>query len=125
MFNVTARKLFSSSLTCFFGKVSFGVYLTHAPLIRTVLTWLLFGFSTRPPWPGNDKEGHPLPQPWTPMGSPWLAVFAIPLWYLLLYKCATLWVAHVDPLCAAFSAWIEEKIWRTEGEGTEKVGMLA
>lgn len=124
MFNQTARNLFSGSWPCFLGKVSFGVYLTHAPLIRTVLTWVLFGLSTRPPWPGNDKDGNPLPQPWTPMTSPWIAVFAIPLWYLLLYRVAILWVAYVDPMCARIMNWVEAKTLKDESI-SEKQNLLA
>ena len=124
MFNHTARRIFSSSWPCFLGRVSFGVYLTHAPLIRTVLTWALFGFSTRPPWPGNDKNGHPLPQPWMPMTGTWVAVFAIPLWYIFLYRVAMLWVGYVDPLCAQITNWMEEKTFREE-RACEKMALQA
>lgn len=124
MFNRTARNLFSSSWPCFLGKVSFGVYLTHAPLIRTVLTWALYGMSARPPWPGNDEHGNPLPQPWTPLTSPWVAAVAIPLWYVLLYRVAMLWVGHVDPLCARITSWVEERIWKEESR-SEKQAMQA
>jgi hypothetical protein len=124
MFNKTARAIFSSSWPCFFGKVSFAIYLIHAPLIRTVLTWGLFGFSTRPPSPGNDKDGHPIPQPWVPLTSKWLAVFLIPIWYVFLYRMALLWISYVDPLCARATNWIEEKIFREENR-TEKQPTLA
>ena len=124
MLNETARNLFSGSWPCFLGKVSFGVYLTHAPLIRTVLTWALFGLSARPPWPGNDKDGHPLPQPWTPLTSPWIAIVAIPLWYVFLYRMAMLWVAHVEPFSARITNWVEERIFRDENR-CEKQALLA
>ena len=124
MFNQTAKRLFSSAWPCFLGKVSFGVYLTHAPLMRTTLAWALWGLSTRPPWPGNDKDGKPLPQPWTPMASPWVAALAIPLWYVLLYRVAILWVSHVDPFCAWVTGWVEERIWREENR-SEKQALQA
>lgn len=124
MFNKTARAIFSSSWPCFFGKVSFAVYLIHAPLIRTAFTWGLYGMSTRPPSPGKDKEGHQLPQPWVPMGSRWVAVVLIPLYYVALYRLALLWVAHVDPLCGRITNWVEERIFKNDNQ-VEKSATLA
>ena len=124
MFNKTARAIFSSSWPCFFGRVSFAVYLIHAPLIRTILTWGLWGMSTRPPSPGKNKDGHQIAQPWTPMGSKWVAFALIPLYYIILYRLALLWVAHVDPLCGRITNWVEEKIFRNENQ-VEKAGTLA
>ena len=124
MINSTARRLVSSSWPCFLGKVSYAVYLTHAPLIRTVLTWGLFGFSKRPPSPGHDKEGRWFPQPWTPLTSKWLAVVLVPLWYIFLYRMALFWTAYVDPLCAKACNWIETKMFREETVA-EKQTLLA
>ena len=114
MFNNPAKRWLSTAWPCFLGRVSFAIYLLHAPLLRTVLTWMLFGLSRRPGSPGQDEHGHPLPQPWIPLTSKWATVVAIPLWYGLLYRFATYWVAHVEPLCGRITNWIEEKIFRDE-----------
>lgn len=124
MMNQTAKRIFASRWPCFFGKVSFAVYLTHAPLIRTVLTWALFGFSKRLPSPGHNKEGIWLPQPWVPLTSKWLTIFIVPLWYIFLYRMALLWTACVDPFCGRICNWVELKMFRDENT-SEKPNLLA
>jgi hypothetical protein len=114
MFNTTAKRLFSSRWLCWFGKVSWPVYLIHGTLIRVVLSPLLYGLSERPPWPGNDKDGHPLPQPFRPLYSRWAILVAVPFFYVLTYRLAMLWAAHVDPMCGRITNWIEAKIFRPE-----------
>ena len=119
LFNATAKRLLQTSWPCFLGRVSFAIYLLHAPLIRTVLTWMLYGASSRPPSPGKDEHGNKLPPGWVPLASRWATFFLIPLWYVLLYRVAALWVTHVDPFCGRITNWIEEKIFRSE-ERVEK-----
>ena len=115
-----AKRWLSSPWPCFLGRVSFAIYLLHAPLLRTLLTWMLFGLSTRPPSPGVDEHGNPLPQPWVPITSQWGKFFVIPLWYVMLYKIATYWVAFVEPFCGRVTNWIEERIFRDDSKG-EKI----
>ena len=117
MFNGTAKRILASPWLCWFGKVSWPVYLIHGTLIRVILSPMLFGMSTRPPWPGNDKDGRPLPQPWRPLYSHWNIVIAIPIFYVLLYRLALLWASYVDPMCGKITNWIEAKIFRPEDLG--------
>ena len=105
MFNTTAKRIFSSSWLCWLGKHSFAIYLIHAPLVRTLLTWMLFGLSSRPLSPGEDEQGHKLPRPWIPVTNRWALFIIIPLFYVLLYRLAMLWVAHVDPVCGQITNW--------------------
>ena len=120
MFNTTAKRLLSTTWPCYLGKVSFAIYLLHAPLVRTLLTWMLFGLSQRPPSPGLNKEGKPLPQPWVPITSKWAAIVLIPLFYVILYRIAALWVQHVDPFCGRVTNWIEERIFRDESKNEKQ-----
>lgn len=114
MFNGTAKRILSSPWLCWFGKVSWPVYLIHGTLIRVILAPLLFGLSERPPWPGNDQDGKPLPQPWRPLYSRWILLAAIPFFYVLLYRLALFWASHVDPLCGRITNWVEAKVFRPE-----------
>ena len=120
MFNATAKRLLSTTWPCYLGKVSFAIYLLHAPLLRTVLTWMLFGLSHRPPSLGVDKEGKQLPRPWVPLTSKWAAIIIVPLFYVILYRVAALWVQHVDPLCGRITNWIEERIFRDESKNEKQ-----
>ena len=119
MFNHTAKRLLSSRLPCFMGRHSFAVYLIHAPLIRIVLAWMLFGLSVRPPSPGQDEQGNALGRPYTPLTSKWNLVIGIPIFYWIVYRCAMLWTAYVDPFCGRITNWIEVRMFRP-GEAAEK-----
>ena len=121
MLSAPIKRALSSPWPCFLGRMSFAIYLLHAPLIRSVLTYMLFGFSRRPPSPGVNADGHPLPQPWVPLTSRWATFILIPLWYVFLYKCATLWVAHVDPFCGRITNWVEERIFREDSKSEKSV----
>ena len=113
-FNSTAKRVLCHPALCWLGKMSFAVYLIHAPLIRTLLTWMLYGASPDPRAPGKDEQGHDLPPNWIQLTSPWLLVIALPAFYFLLYRLAQLWMVHVDPWCARVTNWIEENAFRDE-----------
>lgn len=115
MFNNTAKRLLSNSFFLFMGRLSFPVYLLHAPLIRTVLTYFLFGFSVRPSG-GKDENGNELPPGYLPIASRWVCVFTIPLFYVFLYRVASLWAAYVDPFCGKVTNWFENLVFRDDAK---------
>jgi hypothetical protein len=123
MFNNTAKKLLSNSFFLFMGKLSFPIYLLHAPLIRTVLTYALFGFSVRPSG-GKDEQGKDLPPGFRPLASRWVCVFAIPLFYVFLYRVAALWAAYVDPFCGRVMNWFENLVFRDDAKVIEEKPIL-
>ena len=124
IFNSTAKKILSHSALCWLGKLSFAIYLLHAPLLRTLLTWMLYAPSSRPPSPGKDNDGNDLPPEWVPPVSRWLCFILVPLWYVMIYKIAQAWVAYVDPWCSRVTNWLEDKAFREEGKA-EKTLLLA
>ncbi|KAI4146033.1 MAG: hypothetical protein LQ341_002193 [Variospora aurantia] len=115
MFNATAKKILSHRFLCWMGKLSWPVYLLHAPLIRTVLTWVLFGASVRPQQ-GKDQDGNQLPPGWLPIANNWVVVFAIPLFYVFLYRVAGLWAQWVDPWCMNVAKVFEETVFRDDAK---------
>ena len=115
MFNTTAKTILSHRFLCWMGKQSWPVYLIHAPLIRTVLTWVLFGASVRPPQ-GKDQNGNQLPPGWLPLAKPWVVMFAIPLFYVFLYRTAVLWSQYVDPWCARVTQRFEDLVFRDDAK---------
>lgn len=115
MYNNTAKKMLSNRFFLYLGKNSFAIYLLHAPMIRTVLTWCLFGFSTRPQ-KGKDAQGQDLPPVWLPMASTWAVLTIIPLFYVFLYRVANLWSNHVDPFCGRVTNWFENLVFRDDAK---------
>ncbi|KAL8868760.1 MAG: hypothetical protein Q9174_004772, partial [Haloplaca sp. 1 TL-2023] len=115
MFNTTAKKLLSLRFLCWMGKLSWPVYLIHAPLIRTILTWVLFGASVRPQQ-GKDENGNQLPPGWLPIANRWVVLFAIPLFYVFLYRAAGLWSSYVDPWCTNVTQRFEDMVFRDDAK---------
>lgn len=123
MFNDTAKKILSTPFLCWMGKLSFPIYLLHAPLIRTVLTWVLFGASMRPDQ-GKDDKGNQLPPGWLPIANRWVVVLALPLFYVFLYRVANLWAQHVDPFCGRVTNWFEELVFRDDAKASSEKPIL-
>jgi hypothetical protein len=113
-FNDTAKRILSHPALCWLGRLSLGIYLLHPILIRTVLTWMLYGFSSWPPSPGKDDEGKDIFGGWIPLTSGWVVVFALPVFFFLLLRLAQLWAEHVDPWCAEATNWLERKTFTDE-----------
>lgn len=123
MFNDTAKKIFSQRLFLFLGKNSFPIYLIHAPLIRTVFTWVVFGFSQRPD-NGKDDKGNQRPPGWLPLASTWVVLVAIPVFYVFLYRVANLWSNYVDPFCGRVTQWFEDLVFRDDAKASSEKPIL-
>lgn len=115
MFNPTAKTLLSHRFLCYMGRLSWPVYLIHAPLIRTVLAWVLFGASVRPSR-GKDENGNEMPPGYLPLAKPWVVMFAIPLFYVFLYRAADLWQRYVDPWCGRVTQHFEDLVFRDDAK---------
>jgi peptidoglycan/LPS O-acetylase OafA/YrhL len=94
-FSRNARKLLTSPVFNFLGRVSFPVYLLHNTFIKSVLTWMIYLPSAMNP-PRNEKgEQQDLQR-----GSTTHILIAIACFYYILYRSAALWVKHIDPIFA-------------------------
>ncbi|PSN64418.1 hypothetical protein BS50DRAFT_73425 [Corynespora cassiicola Philippines] len=94
-FSRNARRVLTSPVFNFLGRVSFPVYLMHNTFIKSVLTWMIYLPSAMNP-PRNEKgEQMDLQR-----GSTTHVLIAIAVFYYLLYRAAALWMAHIDPICA-------------------------
>ncbi|KAF2200799.1 hypothetical protein GQ43DRAFT_60887 [Delitschia confertaspora ATCC 74209] len=93
-FSRNARRVLTSPIFNFLGRVSFPVYLLHNSLIKSVLTWMIYLPSAMNP-PRNEKgEQMDLQR-----GNWMHMTIAIAVFFYILYRMAALWVQHVDPLC--------------------------
>lgn len=94
-FSRNARRVLTSPVFNFLGRVSFPVYLMHNTMIKTVLTWMIYLPSAMNP-PRNEKgEQMDLQR-----GSTAHVFIAIIVFFYILYRAAALWVQYIDPACA-------------------------
>ncbi|KAL1595166.1 hypothetical protein SLS60_009854 [Paraconiothyrium brasiliense] len=94
-FSRNARRVLTSPVFNFLGRVSFPVYLMHNTFIKSVLTWMVYLPSAMNP-PRNEKGQQMDLQ----RGSTTHVFIAVVCFYYILYRSAALWVTHVDPFCA-------------------------
>lgn len=103
-FSPTARKVLTSPVFNFLGRVSFPVYLMHNTLIKSVLTWMVYLPSAMNPQRNAKGEQMDLQR-----GSTTHIFIAVAIFYYILYRLASLWVQYVDPACGkvvnAFVRW--------------------
>jgi peptidoglycan/LPS O-acetylase OafA/YrhL len=94
-FSSRARKVLTSPIFNFLGRVSFPVYLLHNTFIKTVLTWMIYLPSAMNPQKNEKGEPQDLKR-----GSTTHILIAIAVFYYILYRAAALWMKYVDPMCA-------------------------
>jgi hypothetical protein len=124
MFNPMVKRGLSHRWLCWIGKMSFAVYLIHAPLLRTILTYMIYGLSPRTPSYYIDEHGQPLPPGWRREYSRMWTIVAVPIFYVILYRLAASWVKYVDPWCGRVTNWVERQVFRDEGDLQQEKGFL-
>ncbi len=113
-FSRNGRRLLSSPVFNFLGRVSFPVYLLHNQLIKSVLTWMVYINSyLNPP---RDDDGKELDL--VTCGRLQF-VLAVVLFYIILYRSALFWVQRIDPVCGAAVNWLLARAYPT-GPPTER-----
>jgi peptidoglycan/LPS O-acetylase OafA/YrhL len=115
-FSRNARRVLTSPVFNFLGRVSFPVYLMHNTMIKSVLTWMVYLPSAMNP-PRNEKgEQMDLQR-----GSTTHVFVAVVVFYCVLYRAALAWVRHIDPLCArlvsSFTRWAMGEAPPTQNSG--------
>lgn len=96
-FSSFARDILSTRAFLWLGKQSFGVYLLHGPLIRTTLSWIVFGFDI-PSDTENDKGEKQIGR--FPPPSGFQLLICIAFWLPFMYSIATAWTTFIDPWCS-------------------------
>lgn len=95
------QRLLSHPRIMWLGGLSLPIYLLHAPLLRTVLTWMLFGFTQPKQYSDTDKDGNTHTWESVPVpGSVWIYVLVLPVFFAVLLGLCHLWNLFVDPWCA-------------------------
>ena len=103
------QRLLSQPRILWLGSVSLPIYLLHGPLLRTVFTWLLFGFVPPIKYSRTGEDGQNVE--WSSVPFPaglWRYVLAITGFAIVLLVACQLWNAYVDPWCAWATKRLEE-----------------
>ena len=97
------------------GSLSFPLYLIHGPLIRSLLSWMLFGWR-RPIYYYTKKPDGSVDQTWEriPVPDNWVFALVLPIFFIILLSLAHLWNVVIDPWCAWATRRIEEVMYGNE-----------
>ncbi|KAF2457522.1 acyltransferase 3 [Lineolata rhizophorae] len=118
-FSRNARRLLTSPVFNFLGRVSFPVYLLHNQLMKSVLVWMIYTPSWLNP-PKNDKgELMDLQRASLPH-----CLVAIAVFYYILYRLALAWTVYIDPICAKIVKWATSKAYGDGQEGNWEKAIL-
>ncbi len=102
------RQALSHRYLLWLGSVSYSLYLLHGPLMRSVLTWMVYGPMTMqwtymagedPGW--GDHEYIPTPRALA-------LVVILPIFWTFLLFVVQLWSLKVEPKFAVATKWMED-----------------
>ena len=116
------QKFLSHPALLWLGGLSFPLYLLHGPLIRSVLSWMLFGWRS-PIYYYTKNEDGSVDSTWERIPQPptWVFCVAMPAYFLLLLATAHFWTLLVEPWCAWATKRAEEIMYGDLGvESKEK-----
>ncbi|KAL1886047.1 hypothetical protein Cpir12675_006893 [Ceratocystis pirilliformis] len=91
------RDMLSNRYFLWLGKMSFAVYLLHGCLMRTALTWLVYGFNV--PADTHTETGEFIRGIIDYPGH-WHLFMVLIFWIPLNYVVAYMWTSYVDPWAA-------------------------
>ncbi|KAK2836930.1 hypothetical protein FQN49_006579 [Arthroderma sp. PD_2] len=115
----TIKNILSNSFFLWFGRNSFAVYLTHGTLLKTVLTWMVYGNITGEPWVVTKNEKGEDVFHYFTRGSPGVFAICIPIWLVIVYTVAHFWTTYVDSFCARITQRLETLAFEPDSEKTQ------
>jgi peptidoglycan/LPS O-acetylase OafA/YrhL len=115
----TVQRVLSHPILLWLGAQSFPIYLIHGPLLRSLLNWMLYAFTSPVLYEQKDEEGNvertfarfPLP-------TAWKFFLVLPVYYAVLFLLAHLWTKKIESRCGMVTKWLEDTMC---GVGEERV----
>ena len=91
------------------GSVSLPLYLVHGPLVRSLLSWMLFGWQKPVSYYKQEVNGGFI-DTWQQRSFPdgWVFCIVLPIFLLVLLWASHLWTTWVEPWCASVTKRIED-----------------
>jgi len=115
------QKFLSHPALTWLGSLSFPLYLLHGPLIRSVLSWMLFAWR-RPIYYYTKNFDGSVASTWEriPFPDNWVFCVALPAFFFVLLASAHFWTLLIEPWCAQFTKRMEEVMYGESELGVEK-----
>lgn len=115
-FSALAKAFLSNGFFLWLGRHSYAVYLIHGTLIRTVGTWMFFGYALPEETVLEDGSIDLGPQLQICTKIKWYT--RMPVFWVLLFGLAVLWTRWVDPFCARVTEWMMRRVFEDEQSRT-------
>ena len=119
------QRILSHRILIWLGSLSFPLYLIHGPLIRSLLTWMTFGYQDPIFYYTQNPDGSLL-NSWFryPFPDDATLYIATPIFFCLLLLAAHIWTLTIEPRCAWITKRAEDIMYGEISLGGEKEGRL-
>ncbi|KAL1998898.1 hypothetical protein VTN02DRAFT_5402 [Thermoascus thermophilus] len=101
------RRALSHRALLWLGGVSFPLYLLHGPLMRSVMTYLLFGRAALSFTPATLEDGSPDPDSLIPVPGFATLCLLLPVFFAFLLVVVRWWSVRVEPSFGAATDRLE------------------
>ncbi|QKX62982.1 uncharacterized protein TRUGW13939_10150 [Talaromyces rugulosus] len=98
------RRALSHPWLMWIGGLSFPLYLLHGPLIRSLMTYMVFLIPSITFTPDRLENGSPDPNSLIPIPNTFVLCLTLPVFFAILLVLSKLWAIHVDPW---FGVWTD------------------
>lgn len=116
LYSPSMRRALSHRWLLWIGGLSFPLYLLHGPLIRSLMTYMVFLIPSFMFTPDLLRNGSPDPNSLIPIPNTLVLCVIMPVFFAILLVVSKLWAIHVEPW---FGVWTDafEKFAHSWGNG--------